>query len=483
MRGRGGAVGALLLATALAGAEPGRHLNYAESTNRLVYAFVFGSRDTCHVIRRERPPDRPFAELQRRPPPDGFRGGTGEHFLAALPLGMRPVHIHPTDDARHLLTFANRSILGGPPEEDSVRWVEEEGRRETLDYEGFPFDEEPAWPAIARELPVAPGGREPAEAALNYAFLVRQLGPGRLVVARQTEGEEGLPRERLCFLVTIEGARVALPSEADCKPLLDDAEELFRAGAAWALGAHGSREAAALLRAMPLKGSPPLLRAGIARALARCGDASGRATLLSLLREEKEPAARRAAAWALAALPPDHREADALAALLGDDDAVACLHARRALARLGSGALAALTRASRSSQAELRRDAALTLGRIDDPAAEARLLVLLRDPDDLVRTAAAVALTDPPRSILPENHEAFAQGMDACRKGASGKALRRLCTLAAHAELRHEAVLKALVDAAAAEPKAIASLQHLTGETRSSPAEWAAWWRARSSGR
>jgi len=483
VKGRRGLVAALLLAVAPAGAEPGRHLNYAESTNRLVYAFVFGSHDTCHVIRRERPPDIPFADLQRRPPRDGYRGGTGEHFLAALPLGMRPVHIHPTDDALHLLTFANRSITGGPPEEDSVRWVEEEGRRETLDYDGFPFDAEPAWPAFARALPVEPGGREAAGAALNYAFLVRQRAPGRLVVARQTEGEEGAPSERLCFLVTVAGARVSLPDEADCKPLLDDGEELFRAGAAWALGVRGSREAGALLKGMPLKGSPPLLRAAIARALARCGEASGRAALLALLREEKEPAARRAAAWALAGLPPDAREADALAALLGDDDAVACLHARLALARLGAGAVGALTRASRSSRVELRRDAAFALGRIDDAAAEERLLVLLRDGDDAVRTAAAVALTDPPRSILPEHHEAFAQGMDACRKGGSGKALRRLCTLAAHGEFRHEAVLKALVDAAAAEPRAIASLQHLTGEKRESPAEWAAWWRARAAAR
>jgi len=41
---------------AAAAAAPGRSLEYAESTDRLVYAFLFGSTDTCRVIRRREAP-------------------------------------------------------------------------------------------------------------------------------------------------------------------------------------------------------------------------------------------------------------------------------------------------------------------------------------------------------------------------------------------------------------------------------------------
>ena len=64
-----------------------------------------------------------------------------------------------------------------------------------------------------------------------------------------------------------------------------------------------------------------------------------------------------------------------------------------------------------------------TRGVSDADAAEKRLLGLARDTEPLVQLAAAVALTNPPRAILPEHHGEFARALMACRRNQKGHTL------------------------------------------------------------
>ena len=72
---------ALFLVAVVVVAEPRRDIAYAESTDRLTYAFVFGSKDTCRVMRRTGKP--PFARGGRpaRPPGLEWQGVRGEKLL------------------------------------------------------------------------------------------------------------------------------------------------------------------------------------------------------------------------------------------------------------------------------------------------------------------------------------------------------------------------------------------------------------------
>jgi len=471
-----------VLLAAGAAAAPGRHLRYAESANRLVYAFVFGHNDTCRVIRRTEAPRFDFKDIARRPWDAAYRGEPGDRIVAEFGFGQkgRPVHIVPTNDARYVVAFANRALDGRRPRLDRVRTLGKGKKRpEPLDYSDLPRETVPAWPELTRVLPTrrkeAPSAAAPAPA---YGFVTLQASAGRVIVARQSEGPGDLLQELICFVVDVESARISLPEEGELTRMLDHPEPLVRAGAAWALGHAGKGRFAPALKDALARTTLGVARAEIARAILRCGDPAGRRTLRALLSAERDVSARRGAALALAQAP-DRSDLDALADALVDPDGATANYVGLALVRLGTPGVEAVTRASRSSRSEMRAGAARALARLDDPEAEKRLLALARDGEAAVQTAAAVALTSPPRAICPENHGEFARALDACRMKRNGKAARRLSILAGHAKITHERVLKALVDLAASEPKAIWSLARITGEKLATHADCRAWWRTR----
>jgi HEAT repeat protein len=471
-----------VLLAAGAAAAPGRHLRYAESGNRLIYAFVFGTSDTCRVIRRAEAPRFEFAIYARRRWDATYRGEPGDRTVAEFGFGRlgRPVHLVPTNDARYVVAFANRALDGRLPRLDRVRALGGTKTRPVpLDYAGLPRETVPPWPELARALPTkkreAPPAAGPAPA---YGFVTLEESPGRVIVARQSEGPDKVISEIICFVVDVRKAQVALPEESELTRLLEHPEPLVRAGAAWALGHSEMARFAPLLKRALSATNLGAARAEIARAIVRCGDPDGRRTLHALLGAQRDVSARRGAALALVQAP-DRSDAEALAFGLADPDAATADLVALALVRLGKPGSQALLRASQSSRREVRAAAARALARLDGPAAENRLLALARESDALVQTAAAFALTSPPRAIYPPNHGDFARALDACRVKRNQKAARRLSILAGHGRIAHERVLKALVDLTAFEPKAIWSLQRITGEKLATARDWRVWWRAR----
>jgi len=299
-------------------------------------------------------------------------------------------------------------------------------------------------------------------------------------VARQSEGPDGLIDEIRCFVVTIDGARAILPSGLEMGVALKSDEPLWRAGAAWAIGTSGNPEDQDPLReaAASMNSTDPAYRAAFALARARCGDEEGRAQLRAMGADQAEPFAARYAARALVSLDPDKGDAETFIAALLSGQAETCRLGTLGLARLGPEALPAVARLARSGKMAYRAAAARALGWIDAPKAEERLLALARDGDLSVQTEAAVALTNPPRSILPENHAEFARALDACRFKRNERAGRRLSVLAAHSRIHHEKVLEALVKLAPTQPKAIWALAKLSGEPLKTADDCKAWWKA-----
>ncbi len=466
---------AALAAMAMAAtAAPGRNLDYAESTDRLVYAFLFGHTDTCRVIRRPLAPGFDFETLSRRPYPPDWRGDEGEIILAEFVFGSgRPLHVVPGNDGKLLLAFVNRAPEGGWPAEDRVYDLVEKGYSETVDYSALPPETPPRWPDLERALPHKEKDTG-APAAFNYAFLARETSPGRLVVARQSEGERGIVCEIVAFAIDTGTKKAALPRREELLALLEDPEELFVAGAAWALGHDGAREVVPPLKAARVAAGPA--RATVAQALVRCGDESARRTLRALL-EEEDAAGRRAAALALAQLPPLAADADALAGAAADADPETAELIGIALARIGQGAKNALLRLSHASRAEKRVAAARVLGRMDGAEEEERLLALVCDPD--VQTAAARALTRPPREIRKENHAAFGHALLACAKAKNADAARRLSMLACQAHVEDDATLAAIVECTPLTPKAIWALNKLQGLNFVTADDCKRWWQER----
>ncbi|MFI5402314.1 MAG: hypothetical protein ACHQ1G_05205, partial [Planctomycetota bacterium] len=112
---------ALAAMAAAAAAAPGRSLEYAESTDRLVYAFLFGSTDTCRVIRRQEAPRFDFETVSRKRYDPGWRGDEGETVIAEFDFGSgRPLHVVPMNDGKRLVAFVNRAPEGGWPGQDRV---------------------------------------------------------------------------------------------------------------------------------------------------------------------------------------------------------------------------------------------------------------------------------------------------------------------------------------------------------------------------
>jgi len=456
---------ALLRAAALAAiasaaaAAPGRNLDYAESTDRLIYAFLFGHNDTCRVLRRPLAPRLDFATLARKPLGPDWRGEEGEVILAEFAFGSgRPLHIVPMNDGKLLLAFMNRAPGGGWPTDDRVYDLAEKGSSERIDYGTLPLGEPPKWPDPDRALPHWEKKEPPPPPAMVYAFLQRETAPGRLLVARQSEGEGGIILEVCAFAIDVASRKASLPLRDELLPLLDDPEELFVAGAAWALGQDGSHDLVARLKALKVTSGPG--RATVAQALVRCGDDGSRRVLRALL-AEADPAGRRAAALALAQLPPAAGDADALAEASTDPDPATAELIGIALARIGAGAHNALFRLSRASRAEKRVAAATILGHVTGADAEERLLTLVCDPD--VQTAAARALTRPPREISKENRAAFAKALLACARTGNAEAARRLSMLAFQAHVDDDLTIAALVECTGVEPKAIWALNKLEG--------------------
>ena len=214
-----------VLLTAGAAAAPGRHLRYAESGNRLVFAFVFGSSDTCRVIRRAEAPRFEFASYARRRWDATYRGEPGDRTVAEFGFGRmgRPVHLVPTNDARYVVAFANRALDGRRPRLDRVRALGgTKARPVRLDYAGLPHETVPPWPELARALPTKkkepPAAAGPAPA---YGLVTLEESPGRVIVARQSEGPDDVISEIICFVVDVSRARVALPEESELTRMLD----------------------------------------------------------------------------------------------------------------------------------------------------------------------------------------------------------------------------------------------------------------------
>jgi len=232
---------AVLVLGAAAAAAPGRNLRYAESSDRLVYAFVFGHKDTCRVIRRPQPP--PFERARVPRLPATWKGGEGETLLGEFSFGRRgrPLHIALSNDGKFLVAFANRAGPG-MPEQDYV-WNVATGKRTLLSYEGLRGFPAPSWPDLPRKLaPLRPVEAEPA--SWSYAFVSKETLPGRMLVARLSEGEKGRFYEQTCFLLFPEKAEACAPEAGELRGLLKEEEPLFRAGAARQLGLLGDRESA-----------------------------------------------------------------------------------------------------------------------------------------------------------------------------------------------------------------------------------------------
>jgi hypothetical protein len=458
---------------AAAAAAPGRSLDYAESTDRLVYAFLFGHTDTCRVLRRTAVPRFDFATLSRRPLGPDWRGEEGERVIAEFVFGSgRPLHVVPMNDGRLLVAFVNRSPGGGWPSDDRVYDLEEKGYSETIDYSALAPETPPDWPPLERALPHKARALDPP-APLVYAFLARETAPGRLLVARQSEGERGLVLEMRAFAIDVPARRAALPTREELLALLGDPEDLFVGGAAWALAPDGARDLVPRLKAG--RASSGAARAAVAEALVRCGDDGARRTLRALLGED--PGARRSAALALARLPPSPADTDALADAAADEDPETAELAGMALVRPGAKAKGALLRLSHSERPGKRAAAARVLARCEGAEEEARLLALAADPD--AQTAVARALTRPPRAILKENRGAFGRALLACARARNAEAVRRLSMLAYQARIDEEETLGALVEGTTVDPKAIWALNKLMGLQSVTADDCKRWWQER----
>ncbi|MHC4952387.1 MAG: HEAT repeat domain-containing protein [Planctomycetota bacterium] len=469
----------LIAATALP--EPGRNIRYTESTDRLVYAFVFGHKDTCRVIRRTGPPPFKRGAAPRRRMGIEWKGLPGEKLLGEFSFGRRgrPLHVAVSNDGAFVVAFANRASAL-PPEEDSV-WIVAKSKSSQLQYDevlaGFP---EPAWPVHPRAL-AEPKPAPKVTETLSYAFLTREVAPGRILVARQSEDGSGGISEMTSFVVVAGAAEAKLPERAELIGLLGEEEPLFRAGAARHLGRARDKKAVPALKRALQRTEQPAARVALAAALVRCGDNSARKTLRVLLAPEH--GASRAAAYALASLPPDSRDADALGQALERLDERGALFASIALARLGGPGTRVIGKTVRSRKPETRVAAAVILGRMHDRRAEQLLLRMVGDTDESVRKAAAKSLTNPPRKILEQNYKDFAQALRAAGRTETKSAAHRLATLAMHAKIKDEAVLEALVELTTFHPRAAEALRRLTGLKLETSDDWKRWWAERKKSR
>ncbi|MDH3590581.1 MAG: HEAT repeat domain-containing protein [Planctomycetota bacterium] len=469
------------LLAALAAAAPARHLRYAESANRLVYAYVFGSKDTCRVVRRTMPPRFELEQILRRPPGAAHRPAADEKLVAEFNFGRlgRPVHLVPTNDAHYLLSFANRAPFGEPPKSDDVWNLRERHDAPRLEYADLADPPPPGFPDVPRALSAPKDKPLAARESANYAFETRALTPTLLFVARLSEAKDGFRGELVGFMVDIPKAKARVPDPDDALTLLDDPEPVVRAAAAWALGRRARKKDAAALRGVLGRATAGLERAVIASALIACGAQGARKTLRALL-EGSDANGRREAAAALLRAGPTAADADGFAACLTSDDPYTVAVASRAIVRCGKPGARALVKLSRHKSPEIRALAAKVLGRCSEPEAERRLMALGREADAGVLRAVALALTRPPRKPLDDNVAAFARVLDNVRRQKHDVAARRLSVLAAHAEMKDDKVLAALVELAPIHERAMWALSKLVGREFKTPDECRQWWKTRA---
>ena len=469
----------------VASAAPGRHIDYAESPDRLVFAFVYGSQDHCKVVRRRVRPRIELEQILQRPPRAAYRLAPDEKLVAHFSFGGRgrPVHIVPSNDARYLVAFANRAPRGAKPAQDAVWHLREKNYAPRVEYA---FDVESAvkeYPKLSRALRPAKDKPLPRVDAANYAFLSR-IRDDLMLVARRSENRDGFVGEIVGFSINLKTQVADVALATDALAWLLDPEPLWRAAGAWALARRPDEKHAGALRTALGSTRDPVARAHIAGALLACGDGNGRKALSSLL-SDADPNARRVAAFALLRAGARTSDVDALAACVarsataekGSAAAVAGEIAQRALAHAGASGVRALIKASRSDDPTVRARLARALGRVDGADAERRLLALGRDDDDSVLRAVAIALTAPPRRLLAEHAASFARVIDNARKRKHEVAGRRLAVLAAHAKLQHKRVLAALVALATVNERAIWALNKLTGQDLKTARAYQDWWK------
>lgn len=180
--------------------------------------------------------------------------------------------------------------------------------------------------------------------------------------ARLTAAIAGL----LIILATSSGvARSLQPYQQDSdlarfKALLTSSDEEERLDAAVSLSTLRGKEAAAVLRAA-IEDSSERVRAAAINGLAAMEDKESASLIAAKLREDKSLHVRKQAAYALGELP-------------------------------GSEGTSSLTGALRDKNAEVRGAAAFALGQLRDESAIEPLIVALKDKSDFVRAQSARAL-------------------------------------------------------------------------------------------
>lgn len=172
-------------------------------------------------------------------------------------------------------------------------------------------------------------------------------------------------------------------AESALRAALEDDVAGVRAAALQALGPIGLNSAAADCAGL-LSDREPFVRIAAVRAVGRTASRPGR--LLALAAHDDDHVVRLEVARHVGALPEQ-----AASLLFGDRD----VRVREAAAQsAGIGQLAALRRlVTEDTSSDVRRSAALTLGRLGGEGHADALVPALEDPDALVRAATLRALT------------------------------------------------------------------------------------------
>jgi HEAT repeat protein len=249
-------------------------------------------------------------------------------------------------------------------------------------------------------------------------------------------------RTRWCATYCL--GQLGAPAVEAAEPLrkvLDQAEEIqneyVRATAAWALGRIGAGdEATVALLAKLLRTSPlaPIRRAA-AEALGTLGEPAkpAIAELVQAL-EDKDSVVRVNAAVALWRIEKHAKALPALVETLEKGQSPGPYEAALALGRLniGAGAAPALVRAFRHADADVRRAAVQSLGRLGRPALPA-IKTALADPNEEVCRCATEALgwmdgqtsLEPLKMVLKNEPSILGHDSPAARRAAA-RALERL---------------------------------------------------------
>ncbi len=256
-------------------------------------------------------------------------------------------------------------------------------------------DSQAAIPELIRALGYSSGGAWSAiyNAQFHAAEALANIGePAVPALIEALEAKDAATRRGAAMALGKTGAR-AKPALPGLVRRLTDKEKLARIEAAMALSTIDA--AAGAQHAVPLLGDEDYaVRHAAATALGACGPAAKGAipALAKALRDERLEV-RRAAFEALGKIGP--AAADALIAALGDKgDAWARKHAARALGSTGARGVEALVGALSDKDAEVRREAAWSLGQIGRPmkGVKPALRKASRDQDYVVRAAALAAL-------------------------------------------------------------------------------------------